>query len=53
MDYEEEDQLKEVNYFKSDNGANNTYFNGLKPLNIIEFKIELLPKEKLEEDEDK
>ncbi len=53
MDYEEEDQLKEINYFKSDNGANNTYFNGLKPLNIIEFKIELLPKENLEEDEDK
>ena len=53
MDYEEEDQLKEINYFKSDNGANNTYFNDLKPLNIIEFKIELLPKENLEEDEDK
>ena len=53
MDYEEEDQLKEINYFKSDNGGNNIYFTDLKRLIIIEFKIELLPQENLEEDDGK
>ena len=52
-DYEEEDQLKEINYFKSDNGGNNIYFTDLKRLIIIEFKIELLPQENLEEDDGK
>ena len=51
-DFYAEDQLEEINYFKSDDGANNTYLNDLKPLVIIEFKIELIPKKSGEDDDD-
>ena len=47
VDYYEDEQEKEISYFKSDDGANNFYFIAEKPLVIIEFKIELLPKENL------
>ena len=47
-DYFEENQDICECYYKSDNGSNNTHLDGLKPLVIIEFKIELVSKEREE-----
>ena len=51
QDFYEENQDVRISYFKSDNGANNTHLDDLKPLVIIEFKIELVSKKSLEGDE--
>ena len=47
-DFYEENQDVRISYFKSDNGANNTHLDDLKPLVIIEFKIELVSGEEKE-----
>ena len=42
-DFYEDDPEKRISYFKADNGANNTHLDGLNPLVIIEFKVEMIP----------
>ena len=51
MDYYHEDLLTPINYFQTENRDNNVYLTDLKPLDVIEFKIELAPPKNEENDD--
>ena len=52
MDFYQEDQSTPINYFKEEDDYINVYFDDLKPLDVIEFKIELAPPKHEENDDD-
>ena len=51
MDYYHEDLLTPINYFQTENRDNTVYLTDLKPLDVIEFKIELAPPKNEENDD--
>ena len=51
-DFFQEDQSTPINYFKEEDDYINVYFDDLKPLDVIEFKIELAPPKHEENDDD-
>ena len=51
MDYYHQDLLTPINYFQTENRDNTVYLTDLKPLDVIEFKIELAPPKNEENDD--